>query len=183
MIKTLIASPVGVVILEDWEFRSSSPYPNTHRHLSLHSLLAVFPSVPVLSIPKMSEKERARFLRLRTFLSTLSQGGLEEFTRAQLEVDCGSYQCVSINRSDGVYLNDQGQHSRDVKLSLEELTYTQSGLQPIYKEERSRLFTLSLSDENFHQRRQSKDSSIPNLRKRIATFLTSGSRSDSVFHN
>ena len=133
MIKTLIASPVGVVILEDWEFRSSSPYPNTHRHLSLHSLLAVFPSVPVLSIPKMSERERARFLRLRTFLSTLSQGGLEEFTRAQLEVDCGSYQCVSINRTDGVYLNDQGQHSRDVKLSLEELTYTQSGLHRIVK--------------------------------------------------
>ena len=62
-------------------------------------------------------------------MSTLSQGrSLEEFTRAQLEVDCGGYQCVSINRSDCVYLNDQGQHSRDVQLSLEEVTFTQSGL-------------------------------------------------------
>ena len=88
----------GVVILEDWEFRSSSPYPASHRHLSLPSLLAVFSSVPVLSIPKMSERERERFLSLRTFVSTLSQGGLEEFTRAELRVDCGSYGCVSINR-------------------------------------------------------------------------------------
>ena len=125
---------VGVVILEDWEFRSSSPYPQSYRHFSLPSLLAVAPSVPVLSIPKMSERERERFLSLRTFVSTLSQGrSLEEFTRAQLEVDCGDYQCVSINRSDTVYLNDQGQHSRDVQLSLEEVTFTQSGLHRIVK--------------------------------------------------
>ena len=68
---------------------------------------------------------------LRTFVSTLSRGGLEEFTRAQLEVDCGSYQCVSINRSEGIYLNEQGHHSRDVKLALEEVTVTQSGLHRI----------------------------------------------------
>ena len=127
------------MILENWEFRSSSPYPSSHQHLSLQSLLATFSSVPVLSIPKMSERERERFLSLRTFVSTLSQGGLEEFTRAELKVDCGGYQCVSINRSDSVYLNHQGQHSRDVQLTLEELTYTQSGLHRIvnsqYKEQ------------------------------------------------
>ena len=145
-----------MLILEDWEFRSSSPYPETHKHLHLPSLLAVFPSVPILSIPKMSETDRDRFLMLRTFVSSLSQGGLEEFTRAELRVDCGSFQCVSINRSDRVYLNDQGQHSRDVKLSLEELTFTQSGLHRIVKShyrEQSvnlRLVVISLLDLIHH---------------------------------
>ena len=40
----------GVVILEDWEFRSSSPYPASHRYLSLHSLLTLLPSGEISSI-------------------------------------------------------------------------------------------------------------------------------------
>ena len=32
---TAVAAVAGVLIIEDWEYRSSSPYPRHHKHLSL----------------------------------------------------------------------------------------------------------------------------------------------------
>ena len=122
----------GVLILEDWQYRSSSPYPERHKELCLSSLLSRHRAVPVVSIPRISERERGRFLTLRSLVTTVRgeevTAGLQQWTRSKLRVDCGQFACVSVNRSSSVYLNEDSQHSRDVQISTEELTYSQSGL-------------------------------------------------------
>ena len=130
----------GVLILEDWDFRTSSPFPDRHNYLHTTSLLEQYSSVPVLSVPRMSQIERERFLKLRSFVSTVSGReravDLNQWSKTNLRVDCGNFPCVNINRSTAVYLNDAGHHSRDVQVFMEELTYSKSGLYMLARSER-----------------------------------------------
>ena len=129
-----------VLILEDWDFRSSSPYPSSHKFLSLDSLTSS--TRTIISLPKISSDEVRRFLSLKTFTSLLNGehvASLAEYTEKHLTVDCGNYSSLGVNSSSSsVFLNNKSQPSMNVDLTLEELSYSGRGLYRIssYKTEK-----------------------------------------------
>ena len=120
----------GVLILEDWQFKSSSPYPDKHKYLDA-SLLVESLSASVLSLRKLPSHEMNRFLDMRTFISSLDGEGstsLASYTKNHLTVDCGNYSCVNVHSEQSVHLNNLSQPSMNVQLTLEEVTYRHNGL-------------------------------------------------------
>ena len=122
---------VGVLVIEDWDYRSSSPYPQHHRHLSMTSLLSLPPPISLLSISKLSRLEFERFATLRTFLSSLDddyQQSLQHYTQNQLTVNCGDYSCINLKTRDSIFLNNDSYPSMHVQITSEEMSYSQGGL-------------------------------------------------------
>ena len=121
----------GVLVIEDWDYRSSSPYPRHHRHLSMESLLSLPPPISLLSISKLSRLEFERFITLRTFLSSLGDDdlqSLQHYTQHQLTVNCGEYSCVNLKSTESIFLNNDSYPSMHVQITSEEMSYSQGGL-------------------------------------------------------
>ena len=121
----------GVLVIEDWDYRSSSPYPRHHRHLSMESLLSLPPPISLLSISKLSRLEFERFITMRTFLSSLGDDhlqSLQQYTQNQLTVNCGEYSCVNLKSTESIFLNNDSYPSMHVKITSEEMSYSQGGL-------------------------------------------------------
>ena len=121
----------SVLVFEDWDYRSSSPYPRHHRHLSMESLLSLPPPISLLSISKLSRLEFERFTTMRTFLSTLEDDNLQSlqhYTQHHLTVNCGDYSCVNLKSRESIFLNNDSYPSMHVQITSEEMSYSHSGL-------------------------------------------------------
>ena len=60
------------------------------------------PHLPVMSISKLPPKERRRFSRLNTFVTSLGGDGgyqqsLQHYTQTHLAVECGNYSCLHLS--------------------------------------------------------------------------------------
>ena len=114
----------GALILEDWTYRSSSPFPFNHKNMNM-SYLLTFPQFPVLAIEKLDDVEYQKFNRYKTFISVRFNKypkSLEDFSKNHLTIDCGSYGCLNFHESetDKVFLNNESFPSRNVQIALEE---------------------------------------------------------------
>ena len=50
----------SILILEDWEFRTSSPFPIKHKFLSLPAMMSLPSSISIISLQKLSKRKEMK---------------------------------------------------------------------------------------------------------------------------